>query len=712
MFNNLKLIINPGLSYQEILQIALKRILVIYCILGGLITFIGILEAIQLQQPQLAIIYGFVIMPVLLVTIMGDRVKFEVSALVLLLMLFCICIINLSIYGASGAAMELFLLIYFLSTLFFGMRGGFFSILTSLIPISIIGWLMASGRISASVDIIAINESFISWLTMVSVVFGIGTISIITITYIQRNLLSTIALNNQQKEELLQTNIKLSQDIAHRKDIEQNLQNRLNELTCLSAISRDSQKGYTVGELMDRAVHHILLTLPSSIDAVPLIEISGKQYAIDYGVDRLVEGIHAHIIVGGTQIGSVQINLTSKNKRVDLLGLKSLLNSVAEILSMAIDNRHNREEIQRHLKRLQTLRDIDQTINHGVDLRSSLNIIVAELIKQLDVDAACILLFNEENERLEYSVGAGFDSEAFKFTSLELGEGCAGEAAVKKESCFIKCMEETSGDFLRSPHFLEEKFKSYYGVPLISKGKLEGVLELFNRTTFNPDHEWVEFMNIMAGQTAIAIDSVNQFRAIQQLNQNLSVAYDATIEGWARALEMRDMETEGHSRRVTELTIILAIKLGVDEDDLPAIWRGALLHDIGKMGIPDAILRKPGALTENEWEIMRKHPTMAVDLLKDIDFLQDALDIPHYHHEKWDGTGYPNKLKGEDIPLAARIFAVVDVWDALSSDRPYRKAWPKEKILDYLQEEAGKQFDSKIVDAFFELKEIRVIKAG
>lgn len=182
------------------------------------------------------------------------------------------------------------------------------------------------------------------------------------------------------------------------------------------------------------------------------------------------------------------------------------------------------------------------------------------------------------------------------------------------------------------------------------------------------------------------------------------MAYDATIEGWSRALDLRDKETEGHTQRVAAMTIDLARALRISNAELVHIRRGALLHDIGKMGVPDAILHKPGPLTDEEWVIMRKHPKLAYDMLSPIEFLRPALHIPGSHHEKWDGTGYPRGLSGEQIPLAARIFAIVDVWDALNSDRPYRDAWPQDKTLEHIRSETGTHFDPHIVDVF--LKEI------
>lgn len=183
----------------------------------------------------------------------------------------------------------------------------------------------------------------------------------------------------------------------------------------------------------------------------------------------------------------------------------------------------------------------------------------------------------------------------------------------------------------------------------------------------------------------------------------LQKSYDLTLLGWAKALEYKDGETAGHSRRVTELCLALARKLGCSEDEILQMRRGAYLHDIGKMAIPDAILLKNGPLTDEEWQIMKRHPVLAVDFISNIPYLKPALSIPYSHHERWDGSGYPEGLKGDAIPLAARIFTIVDQWDALNSDRPYRKAWSQEKTITYLQENAGKIFDPQITDAFIAL---------
>ncbi len=194
--------------------------------------------------------------------------------------------------------------------------------------------------------------------------------------------------------------------------------------------------------------------------------------------------------------------------------------------------------------------------------------------------------------------------------------------------------------------------------------------------------------------------------ALQIAHHELQDAYDRTIEGWIRALDLRDHEIEGHTKRVTEMTIRFARTLGAmgfPESELIHIRRGALLHDIGKIAIPDEITKKTGPLTEKEWDEMRKHPVYAYEMLAPITYLKPAIDIPYCHHERWDGSGYPRGLKGEDIPLTARLFAIVDVWDALTTDRPYRKALSKEEVIVHLQKEAGQHFDPHLVELFLEV---------
>jgi HD-GYP domain-containing protein (c-di-GMP phosphodiesterase class II) len=213
---------------------------------------------------------------------------------------------------------------------------------------------------------------------------------------------------------------------------------------------------------------------------------------------------------------------------------------------------------------------------------------------------------------------------------------------------------------------------------------------------------WERIKNVFSprpvGEQLIPIDP------LRMTKDDLALAYDATLEAWARMLELRKLGTEGHLRRVTEMTVALARQMGMTEEEIVHVRRGAFLHDIGEMGVPDTILLKDGPLIASERIIMRRHPQYAYDMLSPIEYLRPALAIPYCHHEKWDGMGYPRGLKGEEIPLAARIFAVVDTWDALRTDRPYRKAWSEEETLHFLNQQADKEFDPAVVNAFVALR--------
>lgn len=219
----------------------------------------------------------------------------------------------------------------------------------------------------------------------------------------------------------------------------------------------------------------------------------------------------------------------------------------------------------------------------------------------------------------------------------------------------------------------------------------------------------ISLLESLASQAAAAIGNARMYEEAERSHGALVEAYETTLEGWARALELRDGETEGHTRRVTELATELGRRLGMSEEDIVQLRRGALLHDIGKIGVPDAVLLKPGPLDTGEWEQMREHPELARRWLEPVDFLQPALEVPFCHHERWDGSGYPRGLEGEEIPLAARVFAVVDVWDAMTSDRPYRKALPPEQVWQFLREEAGRLFDPDVVAMFREMHEEGVV---
>jgi len=367
------------------------------------------------------------------------------------------------------------------------------------------------------------------------------------------------------------------------------------------------------------------------------------------------------------------------------------------------DRKKDQGLIKTQLDRLSSLRSIDRAILGSIDMRIILDVFVDQVMKQLNTDAVSLLLLNPATHILGQYYSKGFRTEVLKYTRLRLGQGYAGRAAVQRSIISIPDIREHADGFKASEDFVREDFISYCAVPLIAKGEVKGVLELFSRTQFDPDQDWLEFLEAIADQGAIAIDNATMFERLQRSNIDLSIAYDNTIEGWSRAMDMRDKETEGHSQRVTELTIRIAQHMGIKDEHLVNMRRGALLHDMGKLGIPDSILLKPGKLSDDEWVIMKKHPEYAHEMLYPVEHLRPALDIPYCHHEKWDGTGYPQGLKGERIPIAARIFAVVDVWDALCSDRPYRAAWPKEKVVEHIRFLAGSHFDPEVLEAFFQL---------
>lgn len=378
-----------------------------------------------------------------------------------------------------------------------------------------------------------------------------------------------------------------------------------------------------------------------------------------------------------------------------------LLSTLAEMMGSVLRRMRLHEQTEQRLQKIAALSVIDKAISSSRDTQFILNIVLEQITSRLGVDAAIMLLLDHQGRMLEYGAGRGFRfPDAVNDFRISFGEGQAGRAAFEQRTIFTRNLLNNADSIIHIDLLRREKFVAYYSVPLIAKGKLSGVLEIFHRKPLNPDPEWLDFLETLAGQAAIAIDSATLFNDLQRSNMDLALAYDATIEGWSHALDLRDKETEGHSQRVTEMTINLARAMGVSEFEFIHIRRGALLHDIGKMGVPDVILLKPGSLTEDEWEIMRKHPTYAYEMLSMIKYLNPALDIPYCHHEKWDGSGYPRGLKGEEIPRAARIFSVADVYDALTSDRPYRKAWSKQETFDYIVLRSGTHFDPAVVEAF------------
>ncbi len=379
-----------------------------------------------------------------------------------------------------------------------------------------------------------------------------------------------------------------------------------------------------------------------------------------------------------------------------------LISIFAERAALALEHSRLNAQTDSRMQQLLALRTIDMAICNSFDTTLTLAILLEQVTKQLGVDAADILAFNVTTQTFKFSSECGFRTPMLQHTLIKYGAGFAWRVVRERQKVVVPDIRAEADGLQRTPDLSSEQFITYVGIPLLAKGQVKGVLEVFQREPLALDAEKYAFLEMLAGQAAIAIDNSELFEHLQSSNAELGMAYDSTLAGWANALELRDKETEGHTRRVTDLTIRLAEKLGVNQNDIVHIYRGALLHDIGKIGVPDSIVLKPGPLTIEEFATMCKHPQYAYDMLSQIAYLRQALDIPYCHHEKWDGTGYPRGLKGEQIPLGARIFSVVDVWDALTSDRPYRKAWQAEKARQYIQEQAGFQFDRSVVAAFLD----------
>lgn len=392
----------------------------------------------------------------------------------------------------------------------------------------------------------------------------------------------------------------------------------------------------------------------------------------------------------------LEVNLQALVRDGKPIGLQGIARDMAA--------RSSSEEQTRHqVERLSGLRAIDMAITASLDVRVTLNVLLDQVTAQLHVDAADILLFSPQLQVLEYALSRGFKTGALQHSRLRPGEGYAGKAALERRMVIVRDLQEERDGLRRSPQIAREGFASYVGVPLVAKGQLKGVLEIFHRSKLGLEPDWMEFLDQLASQAALAIGNATQFDELQRTNLSLTLAYDATLEGWSQAVDLRDPEIGGHTRRVTELTLQVAQALGIEPDKLEHVRRGALLHDVGTMGISDSILLKPGPLTNEEWAAMRKHPVYAYELLAPIDFLRPVLDIPYCHHEKWDGSGYPQGLQGEQIPLPARAFAIVDVWDALTSNRPYRPAWNREEAWDHIRGQSGSHFDPRVVEEFMRL---------
>jgi len=355
-----------------------------------------------------------------------------------------------------------------------------------------------------------------------------------------------------------------------------------------------------------------------------------------------------------------------------------------------------------HQRQVRALVGVGSAINSSLGLKQVLEEVMDTLIALMGAERGFLML-REPSGEMNVRIARGIDHVDLNEDAFAISKSIVGRV-VRTGEAIMTTNAQNDPRFIEQLSVAAFRLLSILCVPLKLKDNLIGVIYVDNRvhTGIFQDSD-LSLISAFANQAAVAIDNARLFDDLQASNAELEIAYSATLEGWVRALDLRDKETEGHTKRVTALTRLLAKSMGVDDEALVHITRGALLHDIGKMAIPDGILLKPGALTDEERELIQRHPIYAFEMLKPIKFLHPALDIPYCHHEKWDGSGYPRGLKGEEIPFAARIFAVVDVWDALVSNRPYRKGIAPADVRKSIREQSGIHFDPRVVEAFLSL---------
>jgi putative nucleotidyltransferase with HDIG domain len=386
----------------------------------------------------------------------------------------------------------------------------------------------------------------------------------------------------------------------------------------------------------------------------------------------------------------------------------NIIRDVSRIVQSLVDlEQAVSDQLKNKETQLGALMGIGKAINSSLGLKRVLEEVMDTLIALMRAERGFLML-RESSGELRVRIARGIDHINLEEDAFKVSGTIVGKVAASGEAILTTNAQEDPR-FENQMSVAAYQLRSILCAPLKIKNELIGVIYVDNRARSGIFQERdLGLIRAFSDQAAVAIDNAQLFDDLQEKNKELEEAYQATLEGWVSALDMRDKETEGHTQRVRILTERLAKFMGVHDEEMIHIRRGALLHDIGKMAIPDGILLKPGPLTDAERELIKQHPVYAYNMLKRIDFLLPAIDIPHYHHEKWDGSGYPEGLKGEDIPFAARIFPVIDVWDALISDRPYRKGLPPEEVRERIKADAGKHFDPQVVEAFLRMDDTSV----
>jgi PAS domain S-box-containing protein len=413
----------------------------------------------------------------------------------------------------------------------------------------------------------------------------------------------------------------------------------------------------------------------------------------------LRSGYAVPLISHGSTIGSLTVYSDQPGFFCGWRG--QLVHDLAPMVAAELSARQSCLVAHRALAHLTALRRIDLQIIENPQVEPLLHELLSEVSQALGVDAVCFISW-EGRGPATVLAHLGFTEPPPHEFEPRRGGVCE-QIVASRSRVVVSPLAPSATDSALTDFARRQGMTWFCGQPLVARNRLLGILELYARAPLAADEGWFVLLDTLGGQGAVGLELAAHVERLHSVTKELRSAYEATLQGWIRALEMRDKETEGHTQRVTAMTLRLARASGVPEDFLPDIERGALLHDLGKIGIPDAILQKPGPLTEEEWAVMRQHPTLAREMLWPNEFLRPAIDIPYCHHEHWDGTGYPQGLKERAIPWPARLFAVVDVWDALTSDRPYRRAWPRDEALAYIRTQAGHHFDPRAVELFFEI---------
>jgi len=534
--------------------------------------------------------------------------------------------------------------------------------------------------------------------------------------------------------------IAFAQDITARKKAEQALQRRLKEITILHNLARASILVNTTDELVELVTQEVgnafypdnfgilfrdergqvlrahpsyrgiteeikeIVQLEKSVTGPVLMSGKPRRIAdvrLEPNYIQVTAEIRSELCVpiktGEHTIGVIN----AESKQLDFFSDddEQLLLTIARQMAIAIERIQLFDSERKRRQEAETLREATAALSTSLDLDHVLDSILTSLKQVVPFDSASVFLL--EGDKLRITTVHGVEnSEQLIGKTFPSGDAFSQEVESLRHPLIL-------ADTQLDPRFKHwgETFpiRGWMIVPLITRDKVIGYITLDHRTIAAYNEEAGALAQAFAHQAAAAIENARLFEGLQNSLEELNLAYESTIEGWSKAMDLRDKETEGHTLRVTAITINLAQRLGLAGEDLVQIRRGALLHDIGKMGVPDRILLKPDRLKDEELLIMRRHPQYAYDMLSPIPYLHSALVIPYCHHERWDGSGYPQGLKGEEIPIAARLFAVVDVWDALTSDRPYRPAWTAKEAIHYIRELSGVQFDPVIVMEFLKM---------